>query len=118
VVNRSYQIFRFNSKKALFCLGPFNKVRRVAIFFLTHSLFSTLVMLTILVNCVIMALPQHSTPEYVEYIFTVIYTFEAVLKMLARGFIFDKFSFLRDGWNWLDFIVIVLAYIPITLFLF
>jgi hypothetical protein len=109
VVNKNFQIFRFNSKNALFCLGPFNPIRRVAIFLLTHSLFSSLVMLTILVNCVIMALPNHSVPEFTEYIFTVIYTFEAVLKILARGFIVDKFSFLRDGWNWLDFVVIVLA---------
>ena len=32
------------------------------------------------------------------------------MKILARGFILDKFSFLRDPWNWLDFIVILLAY--------
>jgi hypothetical protein len=42
-------------------------------------------------------------------IFTVIYTFEAIIKILARGFILDEFSFLRDAWNWLDFIVITLA---------
>jgi hypothetical protein len=31
--------------------------------------------------------------------------------MLARGFIVDKFSFLRDAWNWLDFVVISSAYL-------
>lgn len=44
-----------------------------------------------------------------RYIFTFIYTIEALLKVIARGFILDKFSFLRDPWNWLDFIVISLA---------
>ena len=32
------------------------------------------------------------------------------MKILARGFILDNNSFLRDPWNWLDFIVISLAY--------
>jgi hypothetical protein len=66
VINSSYQIFRFNSKDALFCLSPFNKLRRFAVYLLTHSLFSTLVMITILVNCVIMALPTKSVPDYTE----------------------------------------------------
>lgn len=39
------------------------------------------------------------------------YTFEALIKILARGFIIDKFSFLRDAWNWLDFVVISSAYL-------
>lgn len=44
-----------------------------------------------------------------RYLFTGFYTLEVILKILARGFILDKFSFLRDGWNWIDFIVILLA---------
>ena len=112
-MNSKYQIFRFNSKKALFYLSPFNKFRRIAIFLLTNSLFSSFVMLTILVNCIIMTLSQNAVPEHIEYIFTVIYTIEAILKILARGFILEKFSFLRDAWNWLDFIVIVQAYATI-----
>ncbi|XP_057191838.1 sodium channel, voltage-gated, type I-like, alpha isoform X1 [Triplophysa rosa] len=46
-----------------------------------------------------------------EYAFTGIYTFEALIKIVARGFCVGKFTFLRDPWNWLDFIVIVMAYV-------
>ena len=35
------------------------------------------------------------------------------MKILARGLIVEKFTFLRDAWNWLDFIVIILAYLTI-----
>ena len=42
-------------------------------------------------------------------IFTVIYTVESAVKMLARGFIKAHFTYLRDAWNWLDFIVVTLA---------
>lgn len=44
-----------------------------------------------------------------RYIFTAIYIFEALIKILARGFILDEFSFLRDPWNWLDSVVIATA---------
>ena len=46
-----------------------------------------------------------------RYVFTAIYTLEALTKCVARGFILKKFTFLRDPWNWLDFIVITLAYV-------
>ncbi|KAG7254844.1 hypothetical protein CRUP_009555, partial [Coryphaenoides rupestris] len=45
----------------------------------------------------------------VEYTFTAIYTFESLVKILARGFCIGEFTFLRDPWNWLDFSVITMA---------
>jgi len=42
-------------------------------------------------------------------IFTAIYTFEGLVKILARGFILGDFHYLRDAWNWLDFIVVTLS---------
>ncbi|XP_030053995.1 sodium channel protein type 5 subunit alpha isoform X2 [Microcaecilia unicolor] len=49
--------------------------------------------------------------KYVEYTFTGIYTFESLIKILARGFCLKPFTFLRDPWNWLDFSVIVMAFV-------
>lgn len=48
-------------------------------------------------------------PLLARYTFTGIYTFESLIKMLARGFCIDDFTFLRDPWNWLDFSVITMA---------
>lgn len=44
-----------------------------------------------------------------RYAFTGIYTFESLIKVLSRGFCIDDFTFLRDPWNWLDFMVISMA---------
>lgn len=44
-----------------------------------------------------------------RYAFTGIYTFESLIKILSRGFCIDDFTFLRDPWNWLDFMVISMA---------
>ncbi|XP_072297150.1 sodium channel protein type 2 subunit alpha-like isoform X1 [Eucyclogobius newberryi] len=69
-------------------------------------------MCTILTNCFFMAMSDPPTwTKYLEYTFTGIYTFESAIKIFARGFCLVPFTFLRDPWNWLDFIVIVMAYV-------
>ncbi|XP_051480256.1 sodium channel protein type 1 subunit alpha isoform X1 [Apus apus] len=112
VLNKGKTIFRFSATPALYLLSPFNIIRRIAIKILVHSLFSILIMLTILTNCVFMTwtnLPDWT--KIVEYTFTGIYTFEFLVKILARGFCINDFTCLRDPWNWLDFVVISFAYV-------
>ncbi|NXP69683.1 SCN4A protein, partial [Ramphastos sulfuratus] len=76
------------------------------------KLFSMFIMITILTNCVFMTLSNPPAwSKNVEYTFTGIYTFESLIKVLSRGFCIDDFTFLRDPWNWLDFMVISMAYI-------
>uniref|UniRef100_A0A452ESP3 Sodium channel protein n=1 Tax=Capra hircus TaxID=9925 RepID=A0A452ESP3_CAPHI len=111
VLNKGKTIFRFSATNALYVLSPFHPIRRAAVKILVHSYPFMLIMCTILTNCVFMA--QHDPPpwtKYVEYTFTAIYTFESLVKILARGFCLHAFTFLRDPWNWLDFSVIVMAY--------
>ena len=50
-----------------------------------------------------------------EVIFTAIYTYESAVKLLARGFFMDRFTYLRDAWNWLDFSVIGMSYVTIAI---
>uniref|UniRef100_A0A8C0ZPE5 Sodium channel protein n=1 Tax=Castor canadensis TaxID=51338 RepID=A0A8C0ZPE5_CASCN len=89
VLNKGKAIFRFSATSALM-----------------------LIMCTILTNCVFMTMSN--PPEWtknVEYTFTGIYTFESLIKIIARGFCLEDFTFLRDPWNWLDFTVITFAYV-------
>ncbi|KAL3999274.1 lysyl oxidase-like protein 2/3/4 [Sarotherodon galilaeus] len=125
VLNRGKAIFRFNATPALYILSPFNPLRRIAIKVLVHSypfrvcyrcsliwIKGILIMFTILTNCAFMTLSN--PPDWaknVECTFTGIYTFESLIKILARGFCVGKFTFLRDPWNWLDFSVILMAYV-------
>ena len=46
-----------------------------------------------------------------EIPFTVLFTLECVIKLIAMGFILDDGAYLRDGWNWLDFTVVITALI-------
>ncbi|XP_065082686.1 sodium channel protein para isoform X12 [Ochlerotatus camptorhynchus] len=111
VVSKGKDIFRFSATNALYVLDPFNPIRRVAICILVHPLFSFFIITTILTNCILMIMPSSPTVESTEVIFTGIYTFESGVKVMARGFILQPFTYLRDAWNWLDFVVIALAYV-------
>uniref|UniRef100_A0A8C4SE12 Sodium channel protein n=1 Tax=Erpetoichthys calabaricus TaxID=27687 RepID=A0A8C4SE12_ERPCA len=99
VLNKGKAIFRFSATSAL----------PIFLNIYVCTLFSLFIMCTILTNCVFMAMTD---PEpWAKYTFTGIYTFESLIKILARGFCIGPFTFLRDPWNWLDFSVIVMAYV-------
>uniref|UniRef100_A0A8C8JMY0 Sodium channel protein n=1 Tax=Oncorhynchus tshawytscha TaxID=74940 RepID=A0A8C8JMY0_ONCTS len=113
VITKGNTIFRFNAESACYILSPFNHLRRGAIKILIHSYpFYMFIMITILSNCFFMTMSDPpSWSKTVEYVFTGIYTFEASCKVLSRGFVVGPFTFLRDPWNWLDFMVISMAYV-------
>ncbi|XP_018620019.1 sodium channel protein type 4 subunit alpha B isoform X2 [Scleropages formosus] len=112
VITKGNTIYRFNAEPACYILSPFSILRRGAIRVLIHPLFSMFIMVTILSNCVFMTMSDPPAwNKIVEYVFTGIYTFEALIKVLSRGFCIGDFTFLRDPWNWLDFMVITMAYI-------
>ncbi|XP_047427562.1 sodium channel protein type 4 subunit alpha B isoform X2 [Mugil cephalus] len=112
VLSKGNVIYRFNAEPACYVLSPFNPLRRFAIKVLIHSLFSLFIMVTILTNCAFMTMSDPPPwSKTVEYVFTGIYTFEATIKVLSRGFCVGDFTFLRDPWNWLDFMVISMAYL-------
>ncbi|MGH0116579.1 UNVERIFIED_CONTAM: hypothetical protein FKN15_014779 [Acipenser sinensis] len=47
--------------------------------------------------------------ERVEYLFLIIFTVEAFLKVIAYGLLFHPNGYLRNGWNLLDFIIVVVG---------
>uniref|UniRef100_A0A8B9KIG6 Sodium channel protein n=1 Tax=Astyanax mexicanus TaxID=7994 RepID=A0A8B9KIG6_ASTMX len=114
VLNKGKTLFRFSATPSLYIISPFSLFSCASQLSLTpvSTLFSMIIMCTILTNCVFMTFSN--PPEWskqVEYTFTGIYTFESLTKIVARGFCIDGFTFLRDPWNWLDFMVISMAYV-------
>uniref|UniRef100_A0A7N8WP42 Sodium channel protein n=1 Tax=Mastacembelus armatus TaxID=205130 RepID=A0A7N8WP42_9TELE len=94
-------------------LDPFYKAEKTFIVITKgNTIYSMFIMITILSNCVFMTMSNPPAwSKTVEYVFTGIYTFEATVKVLSRGFCLGSFTFLRDPWNWLDFMVITMAYV-------
>ncbi|KAH8283438.1 hypothetical protein KR018_001668, partial [Drosophila ironensis] len=108
---RKNYIHRFTGTKSLFLFHPWSPARRVCVYIATNQFFDYCVMATILFNCIFLAMTE--TVEEAEYIFLAIYTIEMVIKIIAKGFLLNKYTYLRNPWNWLDFVVITSGYATI-----
>ncbi|XP_035491078.2 voltage-dependent R-type calcium channel subunit alpha-1E isoform X4 [Scophthalmus maximus] len=103
--------------RSLFIFAENNVIRKYARRIIEWPPFEYMILATITANCVVLALEQHlpgedKTPmakrlEKTEPYFIGIFCFEAGIKLLALGFVFHKGSYLRNGWNVMDFIVVL-----------
>nr|XP_040580398.1 sodium channel protein 60E-like [Lepeophtheirus salmonis] len=112
VVSRRFQrhyVQRFSATRSLFLFPPWNKFRSMMVYFSTNQYFDYVVMLTILINCIFLAMTKPI--DEAEYIFLAIYSLEMVIKVVAKGFILNNYTYLRNPWNWLDFTVIFSGYL-------
>jgi hypothetical protein len=50
---------------------------------------------------------RNSVLDIVGNVFTVIFTLECILKVIGMGFIVHKKAYIRDGWNFIDFFVVL-----------
>jgi hypothetical protein len=107
--------------KDFFILSENNIIRKTTKFLIEWPPFEYTVLLTIIANCVVLAmehhLPNSDRPplamrlEQTEPYFLGIFTVEAALKILALGFVLHRGSYLRNTWNIMDFIVVVTGYV-------
>lgn len=51
----------------------------------------------------------HVFQEQVEYVFLIIFTVETFLKILAYGLVMHPSSYIRNGWNLLDFVIVIVG---------
>ncbi|XP_042330632.1 sodium channel protein type 5 subunit alpha-like [Sceloporus undulatus] len=110
------RIFRFTATKALFLFSPFHPLRRLAIKILIHTLFITFITCVVLCNCIFMTLNEPPNDYNIaEISFTVVYTVEFAIKVVARGFVLNEFTYLRDLWNVLDLFTLIMTYASLCL---
>ncbi|CAG7720377.1 unnamed protein product, partial [Allacma fusca] len=102
---------------SLFIFTDDTKIRRCTRFIIEWPPFEYAVLLTIIANCIVLALEEHQPEgdktvlaknlETTEPYFLAIFCVEASLKILALGFVLHRGSYLRNIWNLMDFIVVV-----------
>ncbi|XP_039311384.1 voltage-dependent calcium channel type A subunit alpha-1 isoform X7 [Solenopsis invicta] len=102
---------------SLFLLSEDNCIRKHTRFIIEWPPFEYAVLLTIIANCVVLALEEHLPKqdktilaqklEATEIYFLGIFCVEASLKILALGFVLHRGSYLRNIWNIMDFFVVV-----------
>lgn len=112
-----------STNRSLFIFSEENFIRKYAKIIIEWGPFEYMVLLTIIANCIVLALEEHlpnedKTPlavqlEATEFYFLGIFCVEALLKIVALGFALHKGSYLRNVWNIMDFVVVVTGFISI-----
>ncbi|KAG7297125.1 Voltage-dependent calcium channel type D subunit alpha-1-variant 2 [Plutella xylostella] len=116
---RGPKVLQERPKRALFCLTLKNPLRKLCIDIVEWKPFEWMILTTIFANCIALAVYTpfpfsdsnytNSILEKIEYIFLVIFTGECVMKIIAYGFVMHAGSYLRNGWNLLDFTIVVIG---------
>ncbi|KAL4169650.1 hypothetical protein KRP22_010568 [Phytophthora ramorum] len=124
--------FYAHGKRFLFApcsLGIFDessKLRQYVVWIVTSKLFDRIVLLLIATNSIMLAIVdvrhvddegnpasegslRNTMADYSNSIFTALFTFECMLKVVAMGLIGDRGAYLMDPWNWIDFTVVVVG---------
>ncbi|XP_062714461.1 voltage-dependent calcium channel type A subunit alpha-1 isoform X5 [Aedes albopictus] len=101
---------------SLFIFAEDNFIRKATKFIIEWPPFEYAVLLTIIANCVVLALEEHlphgdktvlaQKLELTESYFLCIFTIEAALKIVALGLVLHADSYLRNIWNMMDFFVV------------
>ncbi|CAD8151145.1 unnamed protein product [Paramecium pentaurelia] len=112
------------TRKSLNLFDAENKIRLWAIWMIEWIWFDRFIITVILLNSILLATQDYSWRENnseapsnwtdsLEYLFTAIFIIEFLLKIIAMGFLLDKQTYLRDGWNFIDFIVVITGIISL-----
>ena len=117
---------------SLYIFGPHNPLRLAITKVIYHKYFEYFIIGVILISSIILAVdgPAYSkdAPVYdkdlpklqdklktvmdiMDTVFLFFFVFEAMLKVIVRGFIAHEGAYLRSAWNVLDFIIVIVGLI-------
>uniref|UniRef100_A0AAY4EQZ1 Voltage-dependent N-type calcium channel subunit alpha n=1 Tax=Denticeps clupeoides TaxID=299321 RepID=A0AAY4EQZ1_9TELE len=99
---------------SMFVFGQTNPVRRLCHYVVNLRYFEMCILLVITMSSIALAAedpvqahaPRNNVLKYLDYVFTGVFTFEMVIKMIDLGLLLHPGSYFRDLWNILDFIVV------------
>uniref|UniRef100_A0A8C2BPG3 Voltage-dependent L-type calcium channel subunit alpha n=1 Tax=Cyprinus carpio TaxID=7962 RepID=A0A8C2BPG3_CYPCA len=129
-------------QRALFCLNLNNPIRRACISLVEWKPFDIFILIAIFANCMALAVyipfpeddsnsTNHDLVKYgfyftmqkkkkflikkIEYAFLIIFTIETFLKIIAYGLVMHQNAYVRNGWNMLDFVIVVIGLFSVVL---
>uniref|UniRef100_A0A673ZQ74 Voltage-dependent N-type calcium channel subunit alpha n=1 Tax=Salmo trutta TaxID=8032 RepID=A0A673ZQ74_SALTR len=99
---------------SMFVFGQANVVRRLCHYIVSLRYFEMCILVVISMSSIALAAedpvqanaPRNNVLKYLDYVFTGVFTFEMVIKMVDLGLLLHPGSYFRDLWNILDFIVV------------
>ncbi|ESO12678.1 hypothetical protein HELRODRAFT_148954, partial [Helobdella robusta] len=111
------------SEYAFYLLPPSNKFRQFCLWFISQQWFDYCILLCIAFNCITLAMERPDIPpDSIErlflttsnYVFTVIFAFEMLVKVSAKGMLFHEHAYLKSGWNIMDGSLVFISLVDIV----
>merc|ERR1719462_1121320 len=109
------------AKRSIYLFTLKNPIRQLFIKITEAKWFEILILLTILGTCISLAVftpfpngDSNATNDFleeIEIIFTVIFTAECIMRIIALSFIAHPTAYLRNSWNILDFTIVMIGMI-------
>lgn len=122
VTNNSVNPCEGNS---LFLFNRNNKFRKRIAMLVQNKYFESFIFVLIVFSSILLALenPLHdpngseeSALYYLDIILTFFFSMESIFKIISYGLLFNKSdSYLRNGWNFIDFSVVVLSIVSLVI---
>uniref|UniRef100_A0ACB8EJP1 Voltage-dependent P/Q-type calcium channel subunit alpha-1A n=1 Tax=Sphaerodactylus townsendi TaxID=933632 RepID=A0ACB8EJP1_9SAUR len=99
---------------SMFILSTTNPFRRLCHYIVNLRYFEITILMVIAMSSIALAAedpvqpsaPRNNVLRYFDYVFTGVFTFEMVVKMIDLGLVLHQGAYFRDLWNILDFIVV------------
>uniref|UniRef100_A0A7I4Z6U7 Voltage-dependent T-type calcium channel subunit alpha n=1 Tax=Haemonchus contortus TaxID=6289 RepID=A0A7I4Z6U7_HAECO len=112
---------------SLFCFGPKNPFRIRCLQLTQKKWFDYSILVFIGINCITLAMERPSIPPqslerkfltFSGYVFTIIFTLEMAMKVIANGCVLGRGAYFKDGWNILDGILVIISLVNVLFELF
>eukprot|EP00002_Diphylleia_rotans_P008552 TRINITY_DN1844_c0_g1_i3.p1 TRINITY_DN1844_c0_g1~~TRINITY_DN1844_c0_g1_i3.p1 ORF type:complete len:1384 (+),score=276.21 TRINITY_DN1844_c0_g1_i3:89-4240(+) len=110
--------------ETFYCIPVNHPLRRYCIKLIFHPYFEYVSLGFVLWSCVNLAMdkptldPNSALAQYIEIcdiVILFIFVIEMCAKVIALGFLFPRFSYMRSKWNLLDFLVVLFGLISLPL---
>ncbi|EGR32725.1 hypothetical protein IMG5_072530 [Ichthyophthirius multifiliis] len=114
------QLFKgIQCQDSLFIFSQQNKFRIICYKIVQHNHFEHMILAFIVTSSIKLVVDSYIgddnqaliISDYIDYVFNIIFTLEAMLKIIAYGFIFDENSYLTESWSQIDFFIVCSALI-------
>lgn len=106
-------------RDSLFLFSKSWKIRRIIHITATSNSFENFILLAIVFSSVKLALDTYDlfglSSNLIDLILNSLFILEALCKIISSGFIWDKGSYMRNGWNILDFSIVAISIIDMSL---
>ncbi|VDM64230.1 unnamed protein product [Angiostrongylus costaricensis] len=115
------------TEHSLFCFGPKNPFRIRCLQLTQKKWFDYSILVFIGINCITLAMERPSIPPhsverkfltFSSYVFTLIFTVEMAMKVIANGCVLGRGAYFKDGWNILDGILVIISLVNVLFELF